>query len=530
MYSLAIYIGIYSYIVLILGITHLLYSTYVIAVSYAYLAAIFIINYRNINIYFANAKIKNIKLPLIVLLLIIQASINLIGALGPELSFDALWYHLTIPKIYLLNHSLFVIPGNLFYYSGMPKLTELLYIFGLAQNNEIIAKLMHFLFGILTLIVIYKLSRKFLSKTYSIFSCLIFYSNLVVGWESISAMIDLARSFYEVMAFLSFINYLDSKERKWIIMCGVMLGFAISIKILALGSVFIIIFLLILLKYIFGKKIIFLKNTFYVLIFSILIPLPYFLISFLSTNNPFYPFFSNIYPYKINISFFNLLNFVKDLWNIFLYSPDPISPVYIISFPLLIIFYKKLKYKEKIILAYSFASLIIWYVTPRTGGGRFLMPYLPVLSVLVMVIINKIKIKNIKNFILICIIFTSIISIFYRGIANLKYMPVILGYESKDKFLTNNLNFKFGDFYDIDNYFKKNIKKNDKVLIYGGHNLFYVNFPFIHETYVKKGDEFNYVLTIRHELPKRFWYWKLVYKNGITGAMLYTLNKEIWTY
>src|SRR6185437_14950424 len=118
---------------------------------------------------------------------------------GPEIGFDALWYHLTLPKLYLGWHQVRHIPGGLLYYSDMPKLTEMLYISGLAILGETGAKLIHFSFGILCCIALYKVGRKFFSPLLSLIAVAIFYSNLVVGWESISAYIDLARTFFNIM-------------------------------------------------------------------------------------------------------------------------------------------------------------------------------------------------------------------------------------------------------------------------------------------------------------------------------------------
>jgi len=59
------------------------------------------------------------------ILIVLQAFVNIIGVFGPELAFDALWYHLTLPKLYLVHHSIFFIPGGLLYYSGMPKIAEM---------------------------------------------------------------------------------------------------------------------------------------------------------------------------------------------------------------------------------------------------------------------------------------------------------------------------------------------------------------------------------------------------------------------
>ena len=134
------------------------------------------------------------------------------GALGPEIGFDALWYHLTIPKLYLENNSIFYIPGGLLYYSTIPKLTEMLYTAAIALNGEILAKLIHFCFGILTCVALFKLSRLFFSLKISLIAVVIFYSNLVVGWQSITAYVDLARTFFEIMALWAFAKFVKSKD------------------------------------------------------------------------------------------------------------------------------------------------------------------------------------------------------------------------------------------------------------------------------------------------------------------------------
>ena len=114
----------------------------------------------------------------------------------------------------------------------------------------------------------------------------------------------------------------------------------------------------------------------------------------------------------------------------------------------------------------------------------------------------------------------AIITIFYRGAANSRYLPYVLGLETKNHFLVNNLNYEYGDFYDTDGFFKKTIKSSDRVLVFGIHNLYYLNFPFVDASYVKPCDSFNYILT-RGGLPARYKKWKLVYINNTTNAKLY---------
>jgi hypothetical protein len=211
-------------------------------------------------------------------------------------------------------------------------------------------------------------------------------------------------------------------------------------------------------------------------------------------------------------------------------AADPVSPFYMICLPLIIIMFPRFKKEIKLVAMYSLLSIIIWYITPHIGGGRFILPYLPAFSILCAGVMSELSHKKIVyRFLISVIIFISIVSIAYRFGANKKYIPVIVGKETKQEFLSNNLNFTFGDFYDTDNYFKNHLKPTDSVLLYGFHNLYYVDFPFIDSSWVKKGETFNYIAVQNTKLPKRFSNWKLVYKNDKTLVKLYN-NRNTWQY
>lgn len=520
MFFLAIGIGLYGFLIFFLGLLSLIHKNTIIVVSifywviYFYAQRIKIINswqsLKN-NIYLLiQGKMHWISM-LILLLLILQIGVNFIGTLGPEHGFDALWYHLTLPKLYVQNHAITYFPGWLFYYSVMPKLTEMFYVVALLLSNEITAKIIHFLFGILTLITLYKFSRFFLNQIFSLFVLLIFYSNLVVGWMSITAYIDLTRTWYELLSFYYFYLFTQKHQYKYLYFSACLLGFAISIKLVSIGSI--IIFLGLIGIYYKDKIRRAISNIIIFLICSIIIPLPWFVYSFIHTKNPIYPLFSG-YPLEINLnSLINPINIIKDFWIVFTQSPDPINPIYIIVIPLFFIVYKKFPIKYYPIFQYIILSLFVWYITPRTGGGRFILPFLPLISLGTMLIIKKIYLSHISKILFILILLISCLTIVYRSIANLKYIPALIGTQTKADFLANNLHFDFGDFYDVDGYFSKNIKNSDKILVYGIHNLYYLNFPFIHESYVTNKDRYNYLLITNNYDTTKFVNWKQVYKN-----------------
>lgn len=543
MFQLAFLIGIYSYIIFSLGILSLLVRQYILFITIFYLLLILILFRVSFSQLFSQIKRYNLhdnKLTaFLVLIISIQAIINLIGVLGPELAFDALWYHLTMPKIYLQEGRIFNIGGHL-YYSGMPQLTEMYYLASLALGNEIVAKVIHFLFGIFSLIALYKTARLFLTGRDSILVVLVFYSNLVVGWMSITAYIDLARTFFEIMALWAFLKFFKAQNSRWLKISAVMAGFAISTKILSLGSVMIYLILLLYLKFSAKLKIgNYLRLSAIYTLIALGTALPWLIYSYLNTGNPIYPLFSSAFQPEPSSSLLNIFQLLRKGAQIFLLSPDPISPIYTISLPLIGLFVwqnwfkKKLKGSPPVInllIIYVFLAVAFLYPTPIESSGRFILPYLPAFSILFLLALKSLRDKFLYRFLILIILVVAFSSIAYRGVANKRFIPYLTGKITFSQFLTNNLEFHVGNFYDIDGYFQKTIKQTDKVLIYGISNLYYINFPYVHESWVKKGGKFNYILIKDNPIPKEFRGWQLVYENPLTKIKLYSLNGLISTY
>lgn len=546
MFTLALLIGIYSYIIFALGLSGFLYKHIVVIATLLYALLIFLWQKKAISSLWQNIlrglhKKKRVKRRLksdwislqyiFFALLMMQVLVNLIGALGPDLGFDALWYHLVLPKIYLQNHRIVHVPGGLLYYSDMPKLIEMLYIGALSFQNEILAKISHYFFGILIVIALYKISRTYFDQFISVIVVTVFYANLIVDWQSITAYVDLGRTFFETMALFGFLIWFETKEKKWFLESAVMLGLALATKLIALGSV--VVFLMLIIFTGIKKKQTVAQTGLLLFIYcfiTLLIPLPWFIFSFVHTGNPFYPLFSSIYSLTFNRTLVLPIHFVSVAWTVFSRAQDPILPIYLIIFPLVVLYWKRFKQPIKVIAVYASFAFIVWYFTSQGGAVRYLLPYLPAFSLLVGATLHAMRDIKIYRFTIYLILFLTMISVMYRGIANAKYIPVIIGKESKAEFLKKNLNFSFGDFYDTDGFLSQTVKKDQIVLLYGFHNLYYVDFPFIHESWVKKGNIFHYVAVQDGELPKRFAYWDLVYINPFTHVRLYSFGGKQWIY
>lgn len=486
MAALAFLVGIYSYLILGLGILGFLYKRTIILLTLIYLGSVLWYFRKDLGRMKRIMEVREIKdrasLP-IFLILMAQILVNLVGALGPELGFDALWYHLTLPKIYLQFHRIFYIPGSLFYYSAMPKLIEMLYLSSLAFQGEILAKILHFVFGVLSCLTLFRLSRRYLGFRASLLATVSFYSSLIVGWQSITAYVDLGRTFFEILALDYFLRWWKSERNVDLLESALLLGLAISSKLLAAGSI-VIYLALIFIKYRKKMKVFFVFSLQYS-IFSLLVPLPWLVFSFVHTKNPLYPFFTSVLNSPHWVVNFSLSGFLTDFWNLFLYSPDPINPLFLIIIPLVIILLKKNVKIEKIVLAYCFLGYFVWFISPRSD--RYFLPYLPAFSFVIASVYQRCMPSLRGKFIWWFIFFICLFNLFYRSAANWRYVPVILGRQTKEEFLVNNLNFKFGDFYDYQNQIRKLLQPNDLVLTSGIHNLFYVDFPNIDESWAKPG-------------------------------------------
>lgn len=531
MFGFAFLLGLYANIIFAFGLLHKLsfVDLFLITELFVFCSVVFWRKFEkefSLKMNFFIFKKTFFKNPIIFCYIFSCFGVMLMGALGPELAFDSLWYHLSLPKIYLQEHGVLHLPGGLMYYSSMPKLGELLYTSALSFSGEVLAKIIHFSFGLLTLFVTFAISRKFLSTFYSLIAVVVLLSNIVFMWEASTAYIDLVRTFFEVMAFWGLLNYFDTKKKTWLVESALLLGLAIESKLLSVVTLVVFLTLLVLFE---NKPLMHkVKNVAQYTFLSLLIPLGWFVFSYVSTGNPFYPLFS-LYTIHVGKDTLAFPNVITDMFSIFIKSHDPISPVYLIGFPLYFIVRRNISKKTAIIFVFCLLALIGWTVTPKTGGGRFLLPYLPIFSIAAAIVLEAVKkYKTLYRIFFATVITCCLVSVVYRGVASIKYIPVVFSFQSKESFLMKQLNFQFGDFYDQNGDIKK-IVGDKKVLLYGFHNLYYIDFPFIDSSWVKRGDSFEYVATQHTTLPARFFYWNLVYTNDVTGVKLYTTNTT-WIY
>lgn len=423
--------------------------------------------------------------------------INLLTVFTPEIGFDALWYHLTLPKLWLLKQKWFF-DGGLLYYSVMPRLTETIFIPLIKISGYIGPKLIQYLSGVGVSFLIWKiLTRLKMSTLMKSLGVSLFYCTWLVSWQSGSAYIDLFRTFLETTA-LYFLVKGSWKTG------GLFLGLAVGTKWFALGSIVIY-------SLVFGIPLI---------IPALFLSLPWLVTAFIYTGNPIYPILSSILPQSftsIGVIVKNIL--LLPLTVTFPYD-DFISPLIglLVVLSFLALFSRK-RLIQKISVIGLLGTLLSIVIDPPSS--RFLLPYLPSLIIASIYVISLLKLP-LRNLFLILTLTSSFLILGMRLIASNKYLPYLFGKETQNEFLERHASRLPDTFIDSDNFVRDQIPSDSKILIDKLHNLYYFPYNFDHTSWVKDQQNYDYLITEKSK-PQEI-KGDLLHTNSV-GIQIYRLTK-----
>lgn len=150
-------------------------------------------------------------------------------AMSPAVSWDANAYHLTVAKIFVQHGGFREIPFNV--YSYWPLNIQLLFSMAISLSDFVVAKLLHFAFGVATLYALYIGCRTFHRKESGALAVWFFVANGVVIYELRVAYVDLAYAFFFLTGFLFMRAARDgNKMALWLagISCGLVAGIKIT--------------------------------------------------------------------------------------------------------------------------------------------------------------------------------------------------------------------------------------------------------------------------------------------------------------
>jgi 4-amino-4-deoxy-L-arabinose transferase-like glycosyltransferase len=231
---------------------------------------------------------KGISIKLLFWLTITILACNLLLALAPPLGFDALTYHLALPKFYILSHHITYTPDIIYW--GMPQQTETLYTIGMAMAGTETGPIIGWMIGVVTIMGL----MGFVAKRFSPSASWAVSACLLSGW-SISD--SLSRAYVEwpvMLCGVSFLVCMDAWFRnssyKNLVLGMVSAGLGLATKYTA-GILLVAGIIIILIHSARRGWSCLFRNLTVGSLIAICISVPWLTKNILATGNPFYPLF-----------------------------------------------------------------------------------------------------------------------------------------------------------------------------------------------------------------------------------------------
>ncbi len=504
-FSIGIGFGVYSFFIFILSLTGFLYKQVVfpslILISILFLKD-FVVLAKEVSIKIKNlpSSVRNssnsIFASALFSIMILSIGINFVGAIAPEIQYDALNYHLTVPRIYIEHHGAVQLPHIL--QSYFAKSIEMLYGLGLILSGQITAKLFSLCFGILVAVAVFSFGKRSFSVEIGVFAAAFFYVSPLAAWLSTTTYIDLATTFYIFSAVYGLTLWWKTGKRGFLFICGLMSGLALSAKLnAALALVPMSLSILAISCHLSRRN--FTQNIANFISFTLpilIITLPWYMVTYFHTSNPVFPFYNAIFKSPLlppvntflNLKDFGMGSGVKDFlllpWNLTYHTKAFIegSPDGFVGFHLLIAMVSILFFTSKpprilpffIFIFLSFMG--IWFCIGQYL--RYFLPIVPIYSLLASYVLAFFKDHSPKPIailyralIIIGLMFTIPLQLvtFWNIPERIPY-KVAFGLESTDEYLSRTLK-GYHHTYQYVRY--QYDPKKVKVLLAGNDYLFY---------------------------------------------------------
>lgn len=213
---------------------------------------------------------------------------QLFKTLAPPLNFDALTYHLALPKLYILNGRLIYTADNIFW--GMPQLIEMLYVLAMSLGGAEAAVILGWFIGLVTLLGLADTIKALYGENSAWATVACFFVSAGMTNSLSSGYIEWASIMYGTATLISLHRWLSNQDTLGLFFSGIFAGLAISTKytngiILVAG----IVSIAMLYRPASWTRIV--QNIALFSIVAVTTLIPWLIKNFIATLNPFYPLF-----------------------------------------------------------------------------------------------------------------------------------------------------------------------------------------------------------------------------------------------
>jgi hypothetical protein len=489
-FSTGIGFGIVSYLFLLLGLVGFLYkwSCLVLFAILFFFVVWELIKARNtirklirgLSVDFLLKSIKHdgFKQSLLAILAL-YFILNFVASLAPPMDVDSLVYHLSIPKHWIQNHKVVYIPYIL--PSEFPLTVETLYTLGMILTNDVSAGLIIWVYSLLFALAILSFCREYFSTKVGILAATAFCCTPLFGSISVRTFVDIATGFYAFIGLYAFLKYIDIDDYKWLILGCIASGFSAATKHSGVIP-FVVLSVAIVIVEIKRRKLTIksIQRIILCYLVFILIPMPWYIKSFINTGNPTVIYFThffggrNLLPEDMSntiISWRSTYSFTSTNWIKMLLLPFIILlnaffldirywlvGQFILAFLPILAIMKKNKNIIYLII-YSFILLILYSIV--TNQARLAIPVFAGLFIAsaysaYRILDNNVILKNVIQVIIIVSLFFNMIPLFQD--VSEKY-KVAIGLETREQYLERRV-----DVYSAIDFANRNLGDGAKIM------------------------------------------------------------------
>jgi len=414
--------------------------------------------------------------------------------LAPEISTDAIAYHLLIPKMYLAHGGIYHL--TLFVEAYYPSLAEYNYLPLLLLSNEIVCKVFHFWTGILSLILLGQMIKRVSPESSRWLAPALFLSMPVTAIHIAWAWNDFLYTLFLLLAIYFLICYhqSDKASARDLLVSGILAGLASWMK-----YTFVLFFLTVLLLLLLGSRRWNWKIRHYPLFFAgIGLIAPFWMLqNWIFTENPFYPFLNKIFhsPFWTEIAdhyFHNALRHWEiSHWNWLTYLT---FPIHITMLPRLIdihpgilplvlaplLFFRTKSAGVRLLKAYVGCCMLVWLFIHTEN--RSLFSVFAVLFCVAAIALEELRFasKRVRFFMAVGIVLAACTNFFYASLTMYQLFdpfPYFLGRETASEYRT-----RLSESQQLFDYLNRATDAK-RVLLVSSHVPYYLNRPALFSSF-----------------------------------------------
>lgn len=403
----------------------------------------------------------------------------IVNTLTPPWDYDALLYHLEVPRQFLAEGRIAFHPE--IFESAYPFLGEMLFVVGIVAQAESLAKLINLTYAILFILSTYSFAVRFFNREVALTAAGIMVSTpIIVVWAT-WVSIDYAWAAFEFWALYAICLWLAGQKqdaRKWLTLSGVLSGLAASTKYISL-PVLLIVVILLFWKSMQGSKQPFAAAARNLWTFGAsagLVMSLWYIKNWIWTGNPIYPLlfggagwdplknqlFTQEYMNTFGMGR-NLLDFFLLPYNVYAHGDrfaalpwEFIHPLLWLAF--LFPFLKKSK-EQSIVSIYVFLYYIWWFLGSQLI--RFLLPVSAFLAILAGAVLDRFPLLLRNTFRLTLIVGLAVFSFVYQltVLQNSGTFSYVMGWVSADEILQT-----FVDDYRVKQFIQRSLSEQERAL------------------------------------------------------------------